>query len=294
MYTCTSPRRVPTIPNASPSGAADYSKKIVDSQCLSTLAHSPAFGARSEDVSAPQRSRNKKLLAEIDHEFGLDNSSQDEQDISNDVDDVIFDDVSFDDVSINDVEFDVVDFDVGMNGLDFEQEIEEVLYISHMIVLALVETQDVSDLFDVYDQPIDDEGGVVPSEVVAKEMVSEEIVDGDDEDVIPTEVYDVMVAQEMLKDQVGDVIPVDVVAKNKVVEETVLGSSSEDGDVVIPHELYAAMVAAEGFLYTKDGDVVIPNEVYDAMVAQEILEDQTRAIKRRRVMADKEDKDNAE
>ncbi|GKB72781.1 hypothetical protein Tco_0934193 [Tanacetum coccineum] len=35
---------------------------------------------------------------------------------------------------------------------------------------------------------------------------------------------------------------------------------------------------AEGFLYTKDGDVVIPTEVYDAMVAQEMLEEQTRVI----------------
>nr|GEX87504.1 hypothetical protein [Tanacetum cinerariifolium] len=100
-------------------------------------------------------------------------------------------------------------------------------------------------------------------------MVTKEIVDGDNKNVIPTEVHYDMVAQEMLKDQVGD-------------------------DVVIPNEVYAAMVAAYGYLYTEYEDVVIPTEVYDAMVAQEMLEDQTRAIKRRRVMADKEDKDNAE
>nr|GEV16201.1 hypothetical protein [Tanacetum cinerariifolium] len=54
----------------------------------------------------------KILLAEIDHEFGLDNSSQDEQDVSNDVD--------FDDAIFNDVSFDDVDFDVGMDDLDFK------------------------------------------------------------------------------------------------------------------------------------------------------------------------------
>ncbi|GJZ99373.1 hypothetical protein Tco_0671924 [Tanacetum coccineum] len=111
---------------------------------------------------------------------------------------------------------------------------------------------------------------MVPSKVIAEEMVIEDTIDGDDGDVIPTKVYDAMVAQEMLEDQAGI------------------------WDVVIPHEVYAIMVAAEGFFYTEDRDVVIPTEVYDAMVAQEMLEYQTRAIKRRRVMVDKEDKDNAE
>nr|GEV16202.1 hypothetical protein [Tanacetum cinerariifolium] len=45
----------------------------------------------------------KKLLAEINHEFRLDNSSQDGQDVSNDVD---FDDAIFNDVSFDDVDFD--------------------------------------------------------------------------------------------------------------------------------------------------------------------------------------------
>ncbi|GJZ00191.1 hypothetical protein Tco_0517620 [Tanacetum coccineum] len=108
---------------------------------------------------------------------------------------------------------------------------------------------------------------MVPSEVIAEEMVIEETIDGDDGDVV---------------------------AEDKGAEETVVGFSGEDGDVVIPHEVYAIMVAAEGFFYTEDRDVVIPTEVYDAMVAQEMLEYQTRAIKRRRVMVDKEDKDNAE
>ncbi|GKD79638.1 hypothetical protein Tco_1342259 [Tanacetum coccineum] len=175
-----------------------------------------------------------KLLAEIDHEFGLDNSSQDEQDISNDVDfdDVVFDDVSFedvdfDDVSFDDIEFDVVDFDVGIDDLNFEQELEEVLYYATYASSINGKSRDVPtwfNLFVVYDQPIDDEGGVVPFEVVPKEMVAEEIV------------Y------------------VEVVVEYKVVEETDVGSSGEDEDVVIPHEVYVAMVAAEGFFFFLNGN----------------------------------------
>ncbi|GJU26379.1 hypothetical protein Tco_1165000 [Tanacetum coccineum] len=79
-------------------------------------------------------------------------------------------------------------------------------------------------------------------------------------DVISTKVYDVMVAQEMLKDQAGDVISVEVVSKDMVAEETVVGSSGKDKDVVIPHEVYAAMVVIEGFLYSQDRDVANPTE----------------------------------
>ncbi|GJW23841.1 hypothetical protein Tco_0037652 [Tanacetum coccineum] len=60
---------------------------------------------------------------------------RDEQDVLNDVnfndvvfDDVSFDDVDFDDVSFDDIEFDVIDFNVGIDDLNFEQELEEVLY----------------------------------------------------------------------------------------------------------------------------------------------------------------------
>ncbi|GJU71012.1 hypothetical protein Tco_1262417 [Tanacetum coccineum] len=55
------------------------------------------IGDRTKRLSDEFEFRN--LLAEIDHEFGLDNLSQDEQDVSNDAnfDDVVFDDVSFDD-----------------------------------------------------------------------------------------------------------------------------------------------------------------------------------------------------
>ncbi|GKD99574.1 hypothetical protein Tco_1387558 [Tanacetum coccineum] len=266
----------------------------------------------------------RKLLAEIDNVFGLDNSSQDEQDVSNDVsfDDVAFDDVSFDDVEIyyaiddsasisgksDDVPtwFNDEDVDQGIDvewkddpyhNVDEPEEISDMFAdLDHALdeLNQVIEAQDVSNLFVVYDQPVDDEGGVVPSEVVDEEMVTEETVDGDNRVVIPTKVHYDMVAQEILEDQFGNVIPVEVVAKDKVAEGTIVGSSGEDRDVVIPHEVYAAMVAAEGFLYTEDGDVVIPTEVYDAMVAQKMLEDQNRAIKMRRVMADEEDKDNAE
>ncbi|GJX47508.1 reverse transcriptase domain-containing protein [Tanacetum coccineum] len=43
------------------------------------------------------------------------------------------------------------------------------------------------------------------------------------------------------EDQAGDVILVEVVAEDKVAEETIVGSSGEDRDVVIPHEVYGAM-----------------------------------------------------
>ncbi|GJW06983.1 ty3-gypsy retrotransposon protein, partial [Tanacetum coccineum] len=243
----------------------------------------------------------------------------DEQDILNDVnfndvvfDDVSFDDVDFDDVSFDDIEFDVIDFNVRIDDLNFEQELEEVLYyatddsasisgksgdvptwFSDEDVDQGIDVEWKDDSYHSVDEP-EEIRGVVPSEVVVEEMVAEGTADGDDGDVIPTNMYDVMVAQEMLKDQDGDVIPVEVVVEDKVAEETDVGSSGEDEDVVIPHEVYVTMVAAEGFLYTKDGDVVIPTEVYDAMVAQEMLEEQTRVIKRRRVTTDKEDKNNAE
>nr|GEW05143.1 hypothetical protein [Tanacetum cinerariifolium] len=66
---------------------------------------------------------------------------------------------------------------------------------------------------------------------------------------------------------------------------------ANDGDV-IPTQIYDAMVAQEGVFSPDDGDV-IPIEVYEVMVTQEMLKDQTRPIKRKRVMADKEDEDDA-
>ncbi|GJY77901.1 hypothetical protein Tco_0483702 [Tanacetum coccineum] len=84
---------------------------------------------------------------------------QDEQDVSNDVDfdDVIFDDVSFDHVSFDDVEFNVVDFDVGMDDLNFEYELEEVLYYATYASSISEKSRDVTTWFsdkDV-DQGID-------------------------------------------------------------------------------------------------------------------------------------------
>ncbi|GJT71130.1 hypothetical protein Tco_1030416 [Tanacetum coccineum] len=130
----------------------------------------------------------------------------------------------------------------------------------------VIKAGDVIDLFAVYYQAIDDEGDVVLVEVVAEEMVAKEAVDGDDandRDVIPHELYAAIVAQEGV-------------------------FSSDDGDV-IPDELYAEVVAQEGGGLVNYGDV-IPYEV----VAEEMLKDQTRSIKGRRVMADKENDDDAQ
>ncbi|GKA27173.1 hypothetical protein Tco_0713341 [Tanacetum coccineum] len=203
----------------------------------------------------------KKLLAEIDHEFGLDNSN-DSASITGKSDDVP---TWFNDEDV-DQGIDVEWKNDPYHNVDEPEEISDMFAdLDHALdkLNQVIEAQDVSNLFVVYDQPVDDEGGMVPSEV-------------------------------MLEDQFGNGIPVEVVAKDKVAKGTIVGSSGEDRDVVIPHEVYAAMVAAEGLLYTKDGDVVIPTEVYNAMVAQKMLEDQNRAIKMRRVMVDEEDKDNAE
>ncbi|GKA79043.1 hypothetical protein Tco_0785580 [Tanacetum coccineum] len=128
----------------------------------------------------------------------------------------------------------------------------------------VTEDQDVTYLFAIYEQPIDD---VVPFKVVAEETIhgddGEQV--GFDKDVFQMKLYDAMVAPKMLEDDDGDVIPTKV---------------------------YDALVAQE-MLEDDDGDA-IPTKIYDAMVAHEMLEDQTRAIERRSVMADKEDKDDAQ
>ncbi|GJX55566.1 hypothetical protein Tco_0285463 [Tanacetum coccineum] len=142
----------------------------------------------------------RKLLAEIDHEFGFDNPSQDEQDVSNDVDfdDVIFDDISFImSILIFEKSWDVPtwfsDEDVDQ-GIDVEWKDDPYHNVD--------EPEEISEMFADLDEALDE-----LDQVVAEEMVAEEIVDGDDveqvvlEDVIPHEVYVVMVAQEMLEDQ---------------------------------------------------------------------------------------------
>ncbi|GJU71011.1 hypothetical protein Tco_1262416 [Tanacetum coccineum] len=156
----------------------------------------------------------------------------------------------------------------------------------------VIEAQDVSNLFVIYDQPIDDEGSVVPFEVVAEEMVEDEAFDGEQVvyvDVIPDEVYAAMVGQY----GVLAVVDVDVIS-NEVYAAMIAQDMLEDDDDgdVIPIEVYDEMVAQE-ILEDQYGDV-ISTEVYDAMVAQEMLEDQTRAIKRKRVMADKAGEGDAE
>nr|GEU45886.1 hypothetical protein [Tanacetum cinerariifolium] len=65
---------------------------------------------------------------------------------------------------------------------------------------------------------------------------------------------------------------------DKVVAEEIVAEETIDGDDVEQVVL----------------DDVSSHEVYAGIIAQEMLEDQTRAIKRRRVMVDKEDKDNVE
>ncbi|GJY23107.1 transposase, MuDR [Tanacetum coccineum] len=198
----------------------------------------------------------RKLLAEINHEFRLNNPSQDEQDVSNDV---VFDNVSFDDLLYYDTNdgaiisgkskdvptwFSDEDVDQGIY-IEWQDEpyhnVDETEEISIMFadLDQVIEAQDVSDLFAIYDQLIDNE-----------EVFFDE--------VIPTKVYDAMFAQ------YGVLAP---------------------GDAnMIPYEVYVVM------LEDQDGDV-IPVEVYDVMVAQEMIADQARAIKRRRVISDKADED---
>nr|GFD45135.1 hypothetical protein [Tanacetum cinerariifolium] len=96
----------------------------------------------------------RKLLAEIDHEFGLDNSSRDKQDVSNDV-------------NFDDVDFDVADFDVVMDVLDLNRSWKRFCIMPQMIALALVERKDgpyhnvdepeeINDIFADLDQALDE------------------------------------------------------------------------------------------------------------------------------------------
>nr|GFA18280.1 hypothetical protein [Tanacetum cinerariifolium] len=105
------------------------------------------------------------------------------------------------------------------------------------------EREEINDIFADLDQALDE----------LHQVIEAQETDVEDGDVIPTEVYDAMVAQEMLKDQAGDMISVEVVAKDKVAEEIIMDSCGEDGDVLIPREVYVVMVAVEGFLYIQHG-----------------------------------------
>nr|GEX58177.1 hypothetical protein [Tanacetum cinerariifolium] len=81
---------------------------------------------------------------------------------------------------------------------------------------------------------------------------------------------------EMLEDQAGDVILVEVVAEDKGAEETVVGFSGEDGDVVIPHEVYAAMITTEGFCDT-NREVPV-NETFHVQTDDELTKKELRQI----------------
>ncbi|GJY32823.1 hypothetical protein Tco_0417292, partial [Tanacetum coccineum] len=179
----------------------------------------------------------RKLLAEIDHEFGLDNSSQDEQD---ELEEVLYYAIN-DSTNISGKSGDVPtwfsDKDVDQ-GIDVETKDDPYHNVD--------EPEEISDMFADLDQALNEL------------------------DQFCSIAYHVGLVVGDFIDQVGNVIPVEVVVEDKVAEETVVGSSGEDRDVVIPHRVYATMIAAE------------------------MLKDQTRAIKRRRVMADKEDKNNVE
>ena len=88
-----------------------------------------------------------------------------------------------------------------------------------------------------------------------------------------------------------------------VEEKAVDGDDGEQvvfDEVVIPDDFCTAIIAHEEFFLAGDGDM-IPDEVVakkgfrpDEVVAEEMLEDQTRSIKRGRLMADKKTKDYAQ
>ncbi|GJZ48522.1 hypothetical protein Tco_0602354 [Tanacetum coccineum] len=154
------------------------------------------------------------------------------------------------------------------------REVDQDIYVEwkddpYHLVDELEETEEINDMFAELDQAIDE-----PDQVIEAEGVTDLLA-----------VYDQAINDE------GDVVQVEVVAEEMVTEEAVDVDDGEhvvsDGDL-IPEELYAAIVAQEGVRPVDDGDV-IPDEV----VTEIMLEDQTRSIKRRRVMADKENEDDA-
>ncbi|GJT66933.1 hypothetical protein Tco_1018413 [Tanacetum coccineum] len=226
----------------------------------------------------------RKLLEEIDHVFRLDNSSQDLEFPNEGMEELLYYDIDYG-ASINRKEGDLETWfsdeepeEISDMFADLDQALDELDQV--------IEAHDVTDLFAIYDQPIDDERDVVPVEVVAEEMVAEEAFDCNDgkqvvsdEDVIPDEVYDAMVAQEglFLADD-RDVIP--------YVVYDAIGFFAVGDEDVISNKVYDVMVAQEGVFSADDMDVIL-----DEVVAEEMLEDQTRSIKRRRVMVDKEDED---
>ncbi|GJW95534.1 vacuolar proton-inorganic pyrophosphatase [Tanacetum coccineum] len=168
------------------------------------------------------------------------------------------------------------EFDVESGTIDEPEEPEEISDMFAKLDKALdeldhvIEAKNITELFAIYDQATDDVGDVVPVDVVAEEMVAKEVVDGDDSEQV---VYDM--------DVIPDGLYTAIVAQKGVF-------STDDGDV-IPYEVVDEVLKQKGVWIVDDGDV-IPDEV----VAEKMLEDHTRLIKRKRVMADKENEDDSQ
>ncbi|GKB74576.1 hypothetical protein Tco_0935988, partial [Tanacetum coccineum] len=170
----------------------------------------------------------------------------------------------------------------GSNEVDFEQRMEELMYYDTDDGASISEKKmDVPTWFsDEYvDQDIDVEWQDDPYHNVNKPKDPQEIsdmfveldqaLDELDQLIEAQDLSDLFAIYDQLINDEADVVPLKVVTEEMGVEEAF----------------------NEGVLSVDDGDV-IPPKVYDVMVAQEMLEDQTRATKRRRVMADKEDEDD--
>ncbi|GJS35385.1 hypothetical protein Tco_0533767 [Tanacetum coccineum] len=222
----------------------------------------------------------KKLLAEIDYVFGLENSSQDSLEFPYEID----------------FEQEMEELlNYGPNEVDFEQRMEELLYYDTDDGASISGRKGILRLGLVMKR------GCGSVEMVAEEMVVEKAVDGNDGgdvvsdgDAIPDELYAAIVAQEgVFSADDGDVIPDELYGVIVAQEGVFLGDSLNEysfNDLInVKDEVVAEVVAQAGVGPVDDGDV-IPNE----LVTEEIMEDQTRSIKRRKVMADKENEDDGQ
>ncbi|GJS23248.1 hypothetical protein Tco_0451880 [Tanacetum coccineum] len=154
------------------------------------------------------------------------------------------------------------------------KEVDQDIYVEwkddpYHLVDELEDTGEINDMFAELDQAIDELDQVIEAEGVTDLLAVYDQTINDEEDVVQVEV----VAEEMVTEEAVDVDDGEHVVS--------------DGGL-IPEELYAAIITQEGVGPVDDGDV-IPDEV----VTEIMLEDQTRSIKRRRVMADKENEDDA-
>nr|GEX40099.1 hypothetical protein [Tanacetum cinerariifolium] len=197
----------------------------------------------------------RKLLAEIDHEFGLDNSSQDSLEFSNDVD-------------LDDVIFDDVDFQQGMDDVYFEQDIDELLYYGPNKVDFKQGMKEIL-YYDTNDGASISGKSGIEDEVEPLDIEMADLLASKSSGVR----YDSFVIYDQLIDYERDVVLVEVLSKELVARDSFDGDDGEqvvlDGDVILD-EVYDAMVAQKEVLSASDGGV-IPTEVYDAMVAQDML-----------------------